>query len=78
MIIIKITTIKTRKKKKKWFKRNLKQLRVENCYTYNTVQLVEQDVAQDVAQRLFNKCTATQMSFESGFKCFCQGSVTSV
>ncbi len=26
-------------------------------------------VSSDVAQRSFNKCTAKQMSFESGFKC---------
>ncbi len=44
---------------------NLKQLRIENDYIYNAISL-------DVAQCLFNKCTAKQMSFESGFKCgFC-------
>ncbi len=26
-------------------------------------------VSTDVAQRSFNKCTAKQMSLESGFKC---------
>ncbi len=43
---------------------NLKQLKIEKLF-----YIKYSAVSSDVAQCSFNKCTAKQMSFESGFRC---------